>query len=83
MFTGSPYVERHHCFYNMGGGIKERCEKYGFIAPIRPDLHPNGVHAGQSAKLVDKELKKRCQIYYENHYGTREDFIKEFGKSCL
>lgn len=83
MFTGSAPVERHHVFYGMGGGMKEKCEKRGFVAPLRPDLHPNGVHAGQSAKMVDTKLKTMCQQYYEEHYGTREDFIKEFGKSYL
>ena len=83
MFTGSAPVERHHCFYNIGGGMKEKCEKYGFIAPLRPDLHPNGTQAGVNAKAVDTALKKRCQAYYEEHYGTREQFRKEFGKSYL
>lgn len=80
IYTGSPYVERHHIF---GGANKWRSEKYGFIAPLRPDLHPNGVHAGKDSRLIDQALKKMAQTYYENHYGTREDFIKEFGKSYL
>lgn len=83
IYTGSNVVERNHIFYQMGGGMKERCEKYGFIAPLRPDLHPNGVFAGQSAKLVDTELKQRCQRYYEEHYGTREEFMNEFGRNYL
>lgn len=80
MFTGNAPVERHHIF---GGANKKRSEKYGFIAPLRPDLHPNGVFAGKDAKEVDTALKKRSQTYYEEHYGTREDFIKEFGKNYL
>lgn len=83
MFTGSYPVERHHIFYNMGGGMKAKCEKYGFIAPLRPDLHPNGVHAGKDAKSIDIKLKTMSQTYYEEHYGTREEFIKEFGRSYL
>ena len=83
MFTGTAPVERHHVFYQMGGGMKEKCEIYGFIAPLRPDLHPNGVFAGQSAKLVDTRLKMMCQEYYEAHYGTREEFIAEFGMNHL
>ena len=83
MFTGSPIIERHHVYSQMGGGVREKCEKYGFIAPLRPDLHPNGVHAGQGAKMVDTQLKQRCQEYYEEHYGTREEFIREFGRSYL
>lgn len=80
MFTGSPYVERHHVF---GGANRRRSEFYGFIAPLRPDLHPNGVFAGKDAKEVDLQLKTMSQTYYEEHYGTREDFIREFGKSYL
>lgn len=83
IYTGSPYVERHHVFYNMGGKMKQRCEKYGFIAPLRPDLHPNGTQVGQAGKMVDTQLKQRCQRYYEEHYGTREEFRNEFGKSFL
>ena len=80
MFTGYAPVERHHIF---GAANKERSEKYGFIAPLRPDLHPNGVFAGKDAKNVDLALKTKAQTYYEEHYGTREDFIKEFGRSYL
>lgn len=80
MYTGSNVVERHHVF---GGSRKTASEKRGFIAPLRPDLHPNGVFAGKDAKKVDDELKTRCQRYYEEHYGTRQQFIDEFGKGYL
>lgn len=83
MFTGSPMVERHHCLTQQGGHVRDLCEKYGFIAPLRADLHPNGVHATEEAKEIDYYLKTECQKYYEEHYGTREDFIKEFRKSYL
>ena len=83
MFTGSAPVERHHIYSQMGGGVKEKCERYGFIAPLRPDLHPNGVFAGKDAKSVDIKLKTMAQEYYESHYGTRDDFRREFGKSYL
>lgn len=83
MFTGAAPVERHHIFYSMDGKMKKPCEKYGFIAPLRPDLHPNGAHAGKDAKAVDLKLKTMAQAYYEEHYGTREDFRKEFRKSYL
>jgi hypothetical protein len=46
-------------------------------------LHPNGVFAGKDAKAVDLKLKTDCQRYYEEHYGMREDFVREFGKSYL
>lgn len=81
MFTYSSTVERHHCF---GGFNRTRSEKYGFIAPLRPDLHPNGAMANQELwQEVDKNLKVMCQQYYEDHYGTREEFIKEFGRNYI
>ncbi len=80
MFTGTAPVERHHVY---GGRNRKNSEKYGFIAPLRPDLHPNGVFAGKYAKVIDMELKERCQRYFEEHYGTRKDFISIFGISYL
>ena len=80
MFTGSPMVERHHIF---GASNRKRSEKYGFIAPLRPDLHPNGASAGKETKEVDTYLKEMAQRYYEDHYGTRDDFRREFGKSYI
>lgn len=82
MFTGAYGVERHHIFSHTH---QERmlCEKYGFIAPLRPDLHPNGVHASKEAQEVDIKLKQMAQEYFEAHIGTREEFIKLFFKSNL
>lgn len=79
-FTGAAPVERHHIF---GGSNRKRSEKYGFVVPLRPDLHPNGVFAGPDAKEIDTKLKTMAQEYYEEHYGTRDDFRSEFGKSYL
>ena len=53
-FTGAAPVERHHIF---GGSNRKRSEKYGFVVPLRPDLHPNGVFAGPDAKEIDTKLK--------------------------
>lgn len=78
-FTGAAPVERHHVF---GGANRKLSEKYGFVVPLRPDLHPNGAGATWSEQLNDLDLflKRQAQIYYEKHYGTREDFRNEFGR---
>ncbi len=81
-YTGSPIVERHHIFEGRQGN-KPKSEKYGFIIPLRPDLHPNGAYASQQGRDLDRPLKQMAQRYYEAHYGTREQFIEEFGKSYL
>ena len=77
MYTGRYGVERHHVFSHTP---RERklCEKYGFVAPLSPDLHPNGVHREKDAGKVDKDLRKRCRDYYIEHYGTEEQFREEF-----
>lgn len=80
LFTGTAPVERHHIF---GGVYRERSERYGFVVPLRPDLHPNGVHAGKNAKEIDTRLKQMAQTYFEEHYGNREAFREMFGKSYL
>lgn len=77
MYTGVYGVERHHIFSHTSQERK-LCEKYGFIAPLRPDLHPNGVHAGRQAGKIDRDLRRRCYEYYIAHYGTEEDFRREF-----
>lgn len=77
IYTGQYGVERHHIFSHTP---KERklCEKYGFIAPLLPELHPNGVQGGKNAAFVDKDLRRRCKEYYVANYGTEEQFRTEF-----
>ncbi len=80
-FTGSPYVERHHIF---GNSRKKASEKYGFVIPLRYDLHPNGARADRSkAKEIDTKLKRMAQEYFEANHGTREEFRAIFGRSYL
>ena len=53
--------------------------------PLRYDLHPNGVRfkRTQENSTIDLQLKRMAQEYYETHYGSREEFRQEFGKSYL
>ena len=77
MYTGRYGVERHHIFHHSRRE-HDLCEKYGFIAPLTPRLHPNGVNRGKEAGEIDKDLKRRCYEYYLEHYGTEEQFREEF-----
>lgn len=81
IFTGSYDVERHHIF---GGSNRQLSEKYGFVVPLRYDLHPNGARANpRYRKQVDDHLKKMAQEHFEANNGSREDFIRLFGKSYI
>lgn len=77
IYTGIYGVERHHVFSHTHNE-RMLCEKYGFIAPLIPVLHPNGVNAGKDAAKVDKDIRRRCKEYYLEHYGTEEQFREEF-----
>ena len=81
-FTGLPEPHIHHIFY---GSRRKLSEKYGFVIPLEPHLHIYGkcsVHEYPNRGL-DLRLKRIAQTYFEEHIGSREDFIKEFGKSWL
>lgn len=80
-FTGVKPVERHHIF--PGNPNRKNSEKYGFVIPLRPDLHPNGTQAGKNAAEMDLKLKQMAQEYFESHYGSREEFRRIFGRSWL
>lgn len=70
-------IHIHHIF---GASNKANSEKYGFIVPLRSDYHnmsDKGVHFNRDFDLL---LKRKCQDYWLQHYGTREEFIAIFGK---
>lgn len=81
--TGSTNVAIHHIF--PGKGRRRKCELYGFLVALEPRYHNMSnysVHAVPNAGL-DLQLKQMAQTYFEEHYGTRETFIQEFGRSYL
>lgn len=89
IYRGARRVEVHHVF---GASNRDRSTKYGFVIPLVDVIHINGAAAndkeckrltGWTLKELDIELKKACQKYYEKHYGTRKQFMDEFGRNYL
>ena len=79
---GSNVVAIHHVFY--GTSNRKKSEEYGFLLPLHPRWHTEGndaIHKGNRG--LDLKLKQLAQTYFEQHYGTRTDFIVEFGRSYL
>ena len=70
----------HHIFY--GTANRKKAEKYGLKVFLCQEHHSggSGVHFN---KDLDMELKKLAQKYFEGHYGSRDAFRDEFGKSVL
>lgn len=81
--TGSTNVAIHHVF--PGNGRRKKCERYGFVVALEPRYHNMSnysVHTVPNEGL-DLQLKQLAQKYFEAHYGTRDQFINEFGRSYL
>ena len=80
--TGTPHCHRHHIF---GASNRSKSEKYGFVIPIAHYLHEfqeGSIHNNPNEGL-DLKWKQKAQAYFEEHCGTRQDFVREFGKSYL
>lgn len=77
---GCPNIHKHHVI--GGTANRQLSDKRGYIIPLCYEHHigGNGIHRNRGMDLRWKEL---AQMHYEQHNGTREDFIKEFGKSYL
>lgn len=77
---GSPDVQKHHI---IGGTANRRIsDKYKYILPLCYEHHvgSNGIHRNRGMQLYWME---NAQRHYESHYGTRSDFIRDFGRSYL
>ena len=78
---GGIGVQRHHIFY--GTANRKLSEKYGcwvWLCPEHHNMSDEGVHFN---KALDIKLKQECQEKWEAEYGSRDKFIRVFGKNFL
>jgi len=73
---GKTATDRHHIF---NAANKKRSEKYNYMLDLCHVCHMN-LH--QDYEFWNK-CKALCQTEYELNRGSRNDFIKEFGRSYL
>jgi hypothetical protein len=62
---------------------RKKSEKWGcwcYLCAPHHNFSNKGVHFDHE---FDLSLKQICQAEWEKKYGTREAFIKEFGRSWL
>ena len=76
----STNVQHHIIEGNGRRPISERLGLKVYLCPPHHNMSDAGVHFN---KELDLQLKRMAQEYYEEHYGTREDFIKDFIQSYL
>lgn len=75
------HLEKHHIF---GAYNRQKSEEDGiFVFLCGDSCHRNGKHAAHRDKQVMDGLHRIGQEAWEQHYGSREEFIKRYGKNYL
>lgn len=81
LICGSPEVEIHHCIH--GTANRAKAEKYKLVVPLCGYHHRGWERAPHRCKDMDDYFKRMAQTYFELNIGSREMFMKEFGKNFL
>lgn len=74
-------LHRHHIY--EGFANRPKSEKFGcwcYLCARHHNMSSAGVHFN---KQLEMYLKKKCQKAWEAKYGSREDFMKTFGRNYL
>lgn len=78
---GSPYVNIHHVFF--GTANRKMSDKYKLVVPLCVKHHTGSLDSVHRNRELDLNLKRIAQETFEAKKGSREDFIRIFGKSWL
>ena len=81
--TGSTYnLHKHHIF--EGAANRKLSERDGLWIWLRADWHNLSDYGVHFNKELDLKLKRIAQKKWQEYYNkTKEDFIKEYGKSYI
>ena len=74
------YTHEHHIF---DGANRSRSEEYGLKVHLCVECHETGKEAVHTCARTRKYLEKIGQQEFERQVGSREEFMKIFGRNCL
>lgn len=78
---GTPAkTERHHIF---GGPNRKHSERYGLTVELCPYCRRESRHSAHQDGMINHVLHEMGQRAFEEKIGSREEFIKIFGKNYL
>lgn len=82
-FCGEPSECEHHLLFGIS--IKPLAEKDGLKVPSCNRCHNFGDISGRihDNPMAEKLSKMLGQAVFENKIGTREEFMKRYGRSYL
>lgn len=72
-------IECHHVF---GGAYRNKSTKYGYVRDLCAAHHRTSKYSAHLNMGLNHKLRRECQREFEQT-RTREEFIKEFGRSYL
>lgn len=75
----SNWLECHHVY---GGSNRKHSTKYNMLVKLCAEHH-RGNYSPHMNRELDLKLKREYQQKFESEIGTREEFIKIFGKSWI
>ena len=73
-------LHKHHCIFGVAN--RRLSEKYGLWVYLCIYHHTEGKEAVHNNRELDLKLKEECQRRFEEN-GTREEFVKIFGRNYL
>ena len=74
------YTERHHIY---GSANRKYSEQYGLTVYHCPECHTSSKIAAHRNKEIRSTLQRIGQRTFEKKCGSREEFVKLFGKNYL
>ena len=77
----TEYLHRHHVF--EGSARRQQSERHGcwiYLCGKHHNLSNSAIHFN---KALDLKVKRECQAEWEKRNGSREDFIRIFGRSYI
>ena len=74
------YTHEHHIF---DGANRSRSEEYGLKVYLCVECHETGKEAVHTCARTRKYLEKIGQQEFEQQIGSREEFMRVFGRNCL
>lgn len=74
------YTERHHIY---GNANRKYSEQYGLTVYLCSECHRTSDVAAHQNRQVSYTLKRIAQRAFEEKCGSRQDFIRIFGKNYL
>lgn len=74
-------LEVHHTLH--GWANRKKAEQYGLTIYLCTYHHTGGLKSVHRNYDMDLQVKQFAQKYFEENIGSRELFIKEFGRNYL